>query len=111
MFEFAKFQLANLVNKPDFPALRFLEKHPQYHVAIAGHTDTTGPESFNNQLSAQRAQEAQQFLLDNGIAEHRISISAHGQSAPIADNAMKEGRQLNRRISVEFYIPESGSKE
>ena len=111
MFEFAKFQLANLVNRPDFEVLRFLKKHPNYHISIAGHTDTTGPEAFNQTLSEQRAEEAKKFLLENGIDETRIKTAAFGQNAPDADNADKEGRQLNRRIKVEFYIPESGSKE
>ena len=111
MFEFAKFELANLVNRPNFPVLRFLEKHPHYHISIAGHTDTTGDESFNQYLSEQRAEEARKFLLENGIDETRIQSAGHGQHAPIAENTNKEGRQLNRRITVEFYIPENEPKE
>ena len=110
-FEFAKFQIANLIDRPDFPVVRFLEKHPQYHVHITGHTDSTGPEKINQRLSEQRANEAKNFLNERGIDPARVSTEGKGQSEPIADNENKFGRKRNRRISVEFYIPETQAGE
>ena len=110
-FEFAKFQVTNLIDRPDFPVVRFLEKNPQYHVHITGHTDSTGPEEINQRLSEQRAQEAKNFLDERGIDPARITTDGKGQSEPIADNENKFGRKRNRRISVEFYIPETQSGE
>lgn len=110
-FEFAKFEIASLIDRPDFPVVRFLEKNPQYHVHITGHTDSTGPAEINQRLSVQRADEAKNFLNERGIDPARITTEGKGQSQPVADNENKFGRKRNRRISVEFYIPELQSGE
>jgi outer membrane protein W/outer membrane protein OmpA-like peptidoglycan-associated protein len=63
-----------------------------------GHTDSTGPEAFNQQLSERRAQSVIDFLGSQGIGAARIRAVGFGESKPIADNATREGRAENRRV-------------
>lgn len=72
------------------------------NIAITGHTDATGDESWNRQLSLARAQAVADHIARNGIAEDRLLVSGLGSSKPIADNATARGRELNRRIEFEL---------
>jgi outer membrane receptor protein involved in Fe transport/outer membrane protein OmpA-like peptidoglycan-associated protein len=63
-----------------------------------GHTDSTGPEAFNQVLSERRAQSAIDFLGTQGVGAARIRAVGFGESKPIADNATREGRAENRRV-------------
>ena len=69
---------------------------------IHGHTDSTGADDYNLQLSEQRAAAAKAYLVDQGIAADRLTSISHGDTMPIADNSTHEGREANRRI--EFKI-------
>lgn len=71
-------------------------------IEIAGHTDATGPESYNMQLSERRARSVVKYLTDKGIATNRISVVFHGESKPVEPNTTPDGRRRNRR--VEFKI-------
>jgi OOP family OmpA-OmpF porin len=63
-----------------------------------GHTDSTGPEAFNQVLSERRAQSVIDFLGTQGVGAARIRAVGFGESKPIADNATREGRAENRRV-------------
>jgi outer membrane protein len=65
---------------------------------VIGHTDSTGPEDFNQRLSERRAQSVADYLQDRGVAPGRLAVSGKGESEPIADNATREGRAQNRRV-------------
>lgn len=106
-FEFARFKLASLLNRPDFDVVRFLQQHPHYHLWITGHTDNRGSTAFNQTLSEKRASEARDYLVQHGIDTERIRTQGRGATMPVADNRTDAGRQKNRRIVVEFYIPDS----
>lgn len=79
-----------------------LEGEPGLRVEIAGHTDDTGPDAYNLRLSRERAAAVRQYLIDNGIAAHRLRSNGYGESQPIASNNTFEGREKNRR--VEFRV-------
>jgi OOP family OmpA-OmpF porin len=63
-----------------------------------GHTDSTGPEAFNQVLSERRAQSVVDFLAAQGVGTGRVTAVGFGESKPIADNATREGRAENRRV-------------
>lgn len=65
---------------------------------IIGHTDSTGPEAYNQQLSERRAQSAADYLAGKGVSN--MSIKGMGESQPIADNSTREGRAMNRRVEI-----------
>ena len=65
---------------------------------VVGHTDNTGTEEYNQELSERRAQSVSTYLQGKGIAVGRLAASGAGQSEPIADNDTEEGRAQNRRV-------------
>jgi outer membrane protein OmpA-like peptidoglycan-associated protein len=75
-------------------------------VRIEGHTDSSGDEAANQQLSAARAESVRQALIERGIAANRLVAEGFGESRPVADNATAEGRQQNRRIDFKVVVPE-----
>ncbi len=77
-----------------------LSVYQQFDVSIEGNTDNTGSEEFNLKLSQQRAENVMNFLVEQGIAENRLTAKGLGMSMPIADNSTKEGRQKNRRVDL-----------
>jgi outer membrane protein OmpA-like peptidoglycan-associated protein len=71
-------------------------------ISVTGHADSVGPDEYNEQLSARRAREVQDFLLDKGVKPEKIRLEAQGEKAPIADNTTAPGRAQNRRVEIEF---------
>jgi OOP family OmpA-OmpF porin len=71
-------------------------------IAITGHTDASGDETWNQQLSLARAQAVADHIARNGIDPRRLVVAGLGSSVPIADNSTAQGRELNRRIEFEI---------
>ncbi|HRN56430.1 MAG TPA: OmpA family protein [Agriterribacter sp.] len=69
-------------------------------ISVAGFTDNTGNVEYNKQLSLQRAQNVKQYLLDLGVNESQIIISANGVLHPVGNNDTREGRAENRRVEM-----------
>ena len=67
---------------------------------VVGHTDSTGPADYNQGLSERRAQSAADYLSSQGVSASRITVKGMGESAPVADNATREGRAMNRRVEI-----------
>jgi len=88
-----------------------LKKYPETEVLIVGHTDSTGPEEYNQRLSERRAEAAAAFLMQQGIRPSRIRTMGKGETEPIASNATEEGRQLNRRVEIAIFASEAYRKE
>ncbi|MBX2818945.1 MAG: OmpA family protein [Rhodothermaceae bacterium] len=88
-----------------------LNEYPNTELMIAGHTDSSGPEEYNQKLSEQRADAAATFLLKEGVQGGRLSIVGHGESQPVADNDSNFGRQQNRRVEVAIYASEEYREE
>ena len=65
---------------------------------IVGHTDSTGPEAYNQNLSESRAQAAADYLAGLGVTN--VTVKGMGESQPAADNSTREGRAMNRRVEV-----------
>jgi outer membrane protein OmpA-like peptidoglycan-associated protein len=71
-------------------------------VEIGGHTDNSGSDVYNRQLSEKRAMSVYDYLTAAGIDKKRLLLKGYGPDVPVASNDTEEGRQLNRRI--EFRI-------
>ena len=67
---------------------------------IVGHTDSTGPEDYNQGLSERRAQSAADYLAGKGVAASKMTIKGMGENSPVADNATAAGRAMNRRVEI-----------
>jgi outer membrane protein OmpA-like peptidoglycan-associated protein len=77
-----------------------LNAYPQTRLQIAGHTDSTGTELYNQRLSERRAEAVKEILVNYQVAPQRIRTIGFGQSKPIASNETLSGRQINRRVSI-----------
>lgn len=69
-------------------------------VEVAGHTDSTGSDSYNQSLSERRAQSVSSYLTSQGVMQQRIITVGMGESRPVADNTTDGGRQANRRVEI-----------
>jgi len=78
----------------------FLAEYPERKVLIEGHTDNTGTDEYNHDLSQRRADAVRRALLERNISETRIGIRGYGEMYPIAGNDTAVGRQQNRRVEV-----------
>jgi len=83
----------------------FLKQYEERDVRIQGHTDSTGDESYNRELSQQRANAVKEYLVSQGIAPQRIATLGRGEAMPIANNDSSAGRQLNRRVEILIENP------
>ena len=73
-------------------------------IDIIGHTDSTGPEDYNQGLSERRAQSVADYIIAEGIDASIIDVSGEGESNPIASNDTREGRAENRRVDVNVGV-------
>ena len=77
-----------------------LKEYKSTMIEVAGHTDSSGSESYNQMLSQQRAQSVTNVLTREGVEPVRIDTVGFGESRPVASNANPSGRQLNRRVEL-----------
>ena len=81
-----------------------MEKYPNTNFIIEGHTDTSGPKVFNQNLSEKRASSVKEYLVKKGISADRLSTVGYGEDRPSTSNKTRKGRVSNRR--VEFKVAE-----
>lgn len=77
-----------------------INEYQQTYVDVVGHTDSTGPEDYNQRLSEARANSVARYLESQKVLPQRILTKGMGESAPIASNTTTEGRALNRRVEI-----------
>jgi len=82
----------------DGVANKILNTPANEKVEVVGHTDSTGPEAYNQMLSERRAQAAADYLGSKGVMN--TTVKGMGENAPVADNATREGRAMNRRVEI-----------
>jgi len=75
--------------------------HKTETVLVIGHTDSTGPETYNNGLSLRRANAVVDYLRSIGV-EANLVAEGKGESEPVADNSSREGRAENRRVVIDI---------
>ncbi|OCW58764.1 OmpA family protein [Hoeflea olei] len=93
--------------KPEFYATLnsvalVLQKFNRSLVDVAGHTDSTGSDSYNLTLSQKRAQSVSSYLISQGNDARRFYTQGFGESRPIADNSTEAGRAANRRVEIQI---------
>ncbi len=101
-FEVDKYDLKEKSRTELNKTVRLLESNPSLRIEISGHTDNSGSDTHNQQLSLNRARAVYQYLVDHGIDPKRLKYKGYGSSVPVAANDTEENRQLNRRI--EFRV-------
>lgn len=81
-----------------------MQKYPDYHLTIAGHTDSIGGAKTNQILSERRAKSCYDYLVLKGVDASRMNYVGYGETQPIADNKYKAGREQNRRVEFNLYL-------
>jgi outer membrane protein OmpA-like peptidoglycan-associated protein len=79
-----------------------INRYPDSHVIIKGHTDSQGPEDANMRLSEDRAVMVKNQLVAKGVDASRVTTLGFGESQPLVTNATPEGRAQNRRVEIEL---------
>lgn len=72
-------------------------------LSITGHTDSSGSEALNLELSLARAKAVAEYLVERGISPERLVTVGAGSSEPVASNETRYGRGLNRRIEIRLH--------
>jgi len=79
---------------------KVLKEYDQTVVEVAGHTDSTGSEAYNQSLSERRAASVSQFLQTKKVTSERLIVVGMGELRPVAENNSATGRQTNRRVEI-----------
>ena len=77
-----------------------LDEFPKTAVVIQGHTDSTGSEVHNQNLSERRAGSVRNFLIGRGLDADRMVAVGYGENHPVASNESSQGRNQNRRVDI-----------
>lgn len=77
-----------------------LQQYGKTAVIVQGHTDSTGSDEHNQELSERRADTVERYLQGRGVDGQRMQAEGFGESSPVADNDTEAGRQRNRRVDV-----------
>jgi outer membrane protein OmpA-like peptidoglycan-associated protein len=82
---------------------RILNKYDDTNVEVQGHTDATGSDQYNMNLSVRRASSVATFLAVQNVGRDRLHAVGYGELQPAASNDTAEGRQQNRRVEVAIW--------
>ena len=100
LFETGRYQLRPIARESLARFAGIVLAHPDLYVQAEGFTDSTGTSALNELLSSQRAAAVANFLVDQGVAQHRVATRGYGAAYPVASNETAEGRQRNRRVEL-----------
>jgi outer membrane protein OmpA-like peptidoglycan-associated protein len=79
---------------------QILNKYEDTNILLEGHTDNSGSDEHNLQLSRLRAQSVSNYLASIQVDPSRFTVMGYGEAQPIAANETVDGRQANRRVDL-----------
>ena len=100
LFDSAKFTLRPAAREKLAKISGIVLAYPTLALAIEGNTDSVGGDSYNQQLSENRADSVRDYLAKEGIPAASMSAHGFGRTQPVASNDTAEGRQQNRRVEL-----------
>jgi len=77
-----------------------MKNNKDLKVLLVGHTDASGTDNLNLNLSIQRATSVKKYLVSKGAQGARITVKGEGEAKPVADNETEEGKAKNRRVEI-----------
>lgn len=81
-------------------------EYPETNILVEGHTDDTGSDTYNMQLSEKRAQAVSDYLTSKGVAANRFTVKWYGEAQPKYPNDSEANRALNRRVELAIMANE-----
>ena len=75
-------------------------QYPNSLIDVMGHTDSTGSDQYNLELSRRRAESVANYLVSRGVARARLETIGYGEQYPVGDNTTVAGREQNRRVEI-----------
>ena len=111
-FETGKANVRNTAEERIQKMADILKKYPENRITVIGHTDSTGSDYINKDLSENRAESVKDLLVRNGVSRSSIVTMGVADRDPVATNNTMEGRQANRRVELAITMgePEEGTK-
>ncbi len=103
MFDVDSYQLKSATRRELDELSTIFNKYEDTDILVEGHTDSSGAEEYNQELSMNRAKSIYQQLQRRNVATSRLTTVGYGELQPVADNANAVGRQKNRRVEVAIY--------
>lgn len=99
------FDTDSAVLRPDFGDVMHavslvLIEYDKTIIEVMGHTDSSGTDAYNLELSRRRAQAVGNTLIGKGVASMRVLTEGFGEQYPVASNTTPDGKQLNRRVEL-----------
>ena len=88
-----------------------MKKYPKTHYTIDGYSDSRGEANYNKVLSQKRADNVSVYLRNKGVPNLNVYSIGHGEENAKNSNATEEGRQLNRKVEINFIIPDSDKEK
>lgn len=79
-----------------------LAEYNKTTIEVSGHTDSTGSNQYNQDLSQRRANAVAWVLSQNGVMPQRMYVIGMGETRPVATNATPAGRAKNRRVEIQI---------
>jgi outer membrane protein OmpA-like peptidoglycan-associated protein len=77
------------------------------NIRLDGFADERGDATYSHGLSERRVQHVRDLLVQNGVPESRIKVTAHGES-PAADTNI-DSYALERKVSLTLYVEDTKS--
>jgi OmpA-OmpF porin, OOP family len=81
-------------------SLAAIKSNPSKNISVEGHTDSTGSDSYNLDLSQRRAESVVKYLVSQGVSGARLNAKGFGESDPVVANDSSSSRAQNRRVEI-----------
>ena len=90
-----------------------LNNHPEItRIRVEGHTDDSGDDDYNMELSQKRAEAVVTFLVERGeVTAERLEARGFGETRPIQTNDTRQGRAENRRVEFNLVGASDGAQD
>ena len=86
---------------------KIFTKYPDSYILIEGHTDASGSNEHNMQLSERRSKAVAAYLTAQNVAGNRIKTAWYGENQPKVANDNEAGKAQNRRVEFAIYANEA----
>jgi outer membrane protein OmpA-like peptidoglycan-associated protein len=80
-----------------------LNKYPDTDILVEGHTDSTGSEQYNMELSKRRSESVGNLLIGKGVGGKRFQLVGYGETQPADSGNTVEALQNNRRVEIAVF--------